>query len=299
MTKKINYKIGPRDIDIMTAIDRCPLTANQLCRLSESFPVPLRDEWNLRRRMRVLQQAGLIQKFPYAIARDGRSPSYYKLTKAGFRLLYDETGAMPNPRYFREISPGHHHHTFSLAETIVHLCVTAAENNCEILHFARENSVKLVADPFVLYPDGAFVIRRRDGRTFSFVLEFDNGTERVRSKQDIESIERKIRGYDTHQSQFAAHDPDRYLVLFLTTRSEQRLRTILDAVAELTTQPSRCVFVGCELQQFLAADPFQFPVFQDHRGLRRTIVPHVPSEAKEAFSNPSMAKYSSVPQLVQ
>ena len=43
-------------------------------------------------------------------------------------------------------------------------------------------------------------MKRSDGRTFSFVVEFDNGTERVRSKQDVESIERKMRGYDAHIS---------------------------------------------------------------------------------------------------
>lgn len=281
MTKKINFKIGQRDIEILTALDRCPMTAQQLCRLSESFSMPFSDEGNLRRRMRKLQEGGIVQKFPYAIAQDGRTPCYYKLTREGYALLYGETAALPKPRYFREISPGHHHHTYCLAETIVHLCVSAFENECEVLHFARENSVRLEADPFVLYPDGAFVIRRKDGRTFSFVLEFDNGTERVRSKQDIESIERKIRGYDSHQSQFDAHDADRYLVLFITTRSEQRLQTILDLVADLTTQPGRRVFVGCTLSQLLDADPFVLSVFQDHRGLRRTIIPSISDKSRD------------------
>ena len=273
MTKKINFKIGQRDIDLLTALDRCPLTVRQIARLSQTFQSKFTDEGNLRRRLRTFLQAGIARKFPYAIASEGRSPSYYKLTRDGYRVLYGENVAMPKRRYFEAISPGHHHHTNCLADLIVHLCVTASNNECRILHFARENSVKLVAEPFTLYPDGAFVIERSDGRRFPFVVEFDNGTERVRSKQDVESIERKLRGYDVHQAQFEAHDPERYLVLFITTRSEMRLKYILDVAAEIMKQPERRVFVGCELQNFLAADPFHMPVFQDHRGLRRTIVP--------------------------
>ena len=121
------------------------------------------------------------------------------------------------------------------------------------------------------------------------MLEYDNGTERVRSKQDVESIERKIRGYDAHQSQFAAHDPDRYLVLFITTRSKLRLKYILDVAADVMKQPQRRVFVGCEIFNLLNSDPFQIPVFEDHRGLRRTIVPTSPTRRGDAF--PSKVDY--------
>lgn len=284
MTKKINFKIGQRDLDLLGALDRCPMTARQLCQLSVTFDQPFSDEGNLRRRLRTFASADIVKKFPYAIASDGRTPNYYKLTREGYRLIYGESTAMPKRRYFEAISPGHHHHTNSLADLIVHLCVTAQQNDCHILHFARENSVKLVAEPFTLYPDAAFVIERSDGRRFPFVLEFDNGTERVRSKQDVESIERKIRGYEAHQSQYGAHDPSRYLVLFITTRSELRLRYILDVAAEVMKQPKRRVFVGCEIQNFLTIDPFQSAAFQDHRGLRRTIVPA--GQTKSSFVQP-------------
>ena len=291
--KKIDFHISTRDIELLTALDRCPMTVCQLCRLSETFDAPFTDKDNLRRRLRKFGNADIVQKFAYAIASDGRTPSYYKLTRDGYKLLYGEKVAMPKRRYFAAISPGHHHHTNSLADLIVHLCVEAYRNDAELIHFARENSVKLVADPFTLYPDSAFVIRRSDGRTFSFVVEFDNGTERVRSKQDVESIERKIRGYDAHQSQFDAHNPERYLVLFITTRSEQRLQYILDVAAEVMTQPQRRVFVGCELSDFLKSDPFHVPIFVDHRGLRRTVVPPLPtfklSRKSPAFSESQLS----------
>lgn len=292
MTKQFNINIGQRDIEILTALDRCPLTPNQLCKLSQTFLRPFHSEHNLRRRLRSLEKWKLVQRFPYAIANNGQSPRYWKLTRNGYRLLYGETAALPKRRYFEAIKPGHHHHTLSLAESIVHICVAAHENGCEVVAFARENSVKLVAEPFTLYPDCSFVIRRGDGRIYSFIVELDNGTERIRSKQDVESIERKLRGYDAHQSKFSAHDPQRYLVLFITTRSEQRLQHILEVAANVMRQPQRRVFVGCDLQSLLSADPFHVPIFEDHRGLRRTIIPTQPIDKTDKLGREKTASFA-------
>ncbi|MDB4614294.1 replication-relaxation family protein [bacterium] len=150
MAKRITTKIGTRDIEILTAIDRCPLTVAQLCELSETFTSQLTNADNLRRRLRQLAGAGFVSSFPYCIAGDGRSPRYFKLTKDGYRLIYGQDAVFPRRRYFTEISPGHHHHTYCLAQTIVWLCITASRNGCEVLHFARENSVRLVAESIVL-----------------------------------------------------------------------------------------------------------------------------------------------------
>lgn len=54
--------------------------------------------------------------------------------------------------------------THLAAETIVHLCVCAQSNGCQIVHFTRENAVELKTDTFVLYPDCVFVMRRADVR---------------------------------------------------------------------------------------------------------------------------------------
>ena len=270
--KKPDFQIGKRDLELLTAIDRCPMTVRQLHLLSETFGVPFTDDANLRRRLRTFERANLVRKFAYAIASNGRAPYYFKLTRDGYRVLYGNGVPFPKRRYFEAVSPGHHRHTNSLAEVIIHLCLTAAKNQCEILHFARENSVKLVAEPFTLYPDCAFVVQRPDGKSFPFVVEFDNGSERVRTKQDVESIERKIRGYDAFQAKYDKFDSDRYLALFITTRSKKRLDYIMELAAEVLLQPNRRVFVGCELNAFLNCDPFRTAIFADHRGLKRQII---------------------------
>ena len=285
MAKRLTTTIGPRDIELLTALDRCPLTVAQLCRLSQTFEQPFGNEHLLRRRLRRLAKSELVRSWPYEVASLGRSQHYFKLTRGGYRLLYGEDVALPKRRYFEAIAAGHHHHTQSLAEFLVQLLVTGHQQGVEVRHFARENSVCLKADGFTLYPDAAFQLVTPDQRSFNFCLELDNGTERIRSRQDVESIERKLRGYDAHQSQFEALDPARYLVLFVTTRSQVRLQHILDLAGMVMQNPQRTVFVGVDLETFLNTDdPFTEAVLTDHRSLKRTIVPisrkpHSPQEA--------------------
>ncbi|MEZ6129003.1 MAG: replication-relaxation family protein [Planctomycetaceae bacterium] len=275
MPKRFRTSIGHRDLEILTAVDRTPLTAAQLCTLSETFSQPFHDVHNLRRRLRALAGAGVVKSWPYAIATDGRSPRYFRLTFDGYRMLYGLDAALPHRRRFEEISHGHHHHTFALAEVVTHLCVMAKRHGASVDHFAGENSVSLHTDAFTVRPDAAFVVTRSDGRGFPFVLELDNGTERVRTRLDTESIERKLRAYDAHQAGYSAHDPQRYLVLFVTTRSQRRLDHILDSAGAVMQQPNRTVFIGCSLQDLIDRDPFTDALFRDHRGLRRMLIPQV------------------------
>ena len=289
MPKRFNTKIGPRDVEILMALDRTPLTPAQLCRLSSTFTAPFRDEHNLRRRLRRLVESNLLKSWPYAIVSDGRSPRYFKLTREGYRLLHGCDAPLPRRRYFEEISHGHHHHTNSLAELILHIAIQASKQGIELRHFARENSVKLEANGFALYPDCAFQLVTPDRRPFNFVVELDNGTERVRTKQDVESIERKVRGYDAHQSRFAANDPRRYLVLFVTTRSKQRLKHILDLADMVMVNRQRTVFIGADSGSIASSDLFRDALFDDHRGLKRTLLPlAVPATKKPASSMTSL-----------
>jgi hypothetical protein len=270
---KRNVVIGDRDIELLLALDRCPLTPSQLRKLSDSFPQPFSDEHTLRRRLRLIADVGFIASWPYAVASDGQSPHYYRLTRDGFKLLHGMDVALPSRRQFQALATGHHHHTQSLADFLVHTIVSAHQHNVTVQHVAPENSIRLEASGFVLYPDLAFQVVTPDGRTFHFILELDNGTERVRSTRDVESIERKLRGYDAHQSRFSANDPDRYLVLFITTRGSQRLQHMLDLAGSVMTNPQRTVFVGSDLKSWINGDPFKETLLIDHRGLKRSLIP--------------------------
>ena len=285
MPKRFNTNIGIRDLQILTAVEQTPITVAQLCRLSAVFDSPFRDEHNLRRRLRKLTSSGLLRSWCYAIVSEGRSPQYFKLSRDGYRLLHGSDANLPNRRFFEEVSHGHHQHTFALAETIVRLSSAAKQQGIELRHFARENSVKLQAGGFTMYPDCAFQLFTKQRETFHFVVELDNGTERVRTRHDVESIERKIRGYDAHQSQYAANDSGRYIVIFVTTRSEERSRHILQLADTVVQNRQRTVFVGCSLDALLQFDPFVDAIFSDHRGLKRRLLPlPIKSDKKRSTS---------------
>ncbi|MEP3479753.1 MAG: replication-relaxation family protein [Fuerstiella sp.] len=288
MAKTFKLRLGSRDVELLQNIDRCPLTPEQMFQLAAAAEQPFPSLGDLRRRLRQLKRAGLINGWPYAIATTGRSPFYFKLTRDGFRFLHGTEAALPRRRHFEQLSPYHHHHTLSLSSLVVHLLVSAVRHGHTIEHYARENSVCLKADPFTIYPDGVFVLRRSDGRSFSFCIELDNGTERVRSKLDVECIERKLRGYDAHQSQFDAYDSNRYLVLLVTTRSRKRLDHMLMLASGIQRDPNRTVFLGANLQTLLQIDPFATAAFEDHRGLKRVLVPFAPAASKSGESVPQV-----------
>ena len=275
MAKKFATKIGVRDLEILAALDRVPLTIQQICELCKSFAMPFNDKSNLRRRMRLLEQSGLVCSWPYAFATEGRSPNYFRLSREGFLLIHGYDSKLPHRRNFEEIGHGRHQHTFALSSFVVALTIWAHESNLKIINFQSENSFSIHSGEFKLQPDSGFQIEDMNGRKFSFVIELDNGSERTRSKLDVESIERKIRGYDLHQSQYSATDPGRYQVLFVTTRSQTRLLNILRTAGELMANPQRTVFLGCTLDEIKKQNPFCFPYLQDHRGLKRCLLPQL------------------------
>lgn len=152
--------------------------------------------------------------------------------------------------------------------------MSARKCGVAVRSFARENSVTLETSTFTLRPDCAFQLVAGQDRTFNFVVELDNGTERVRSQLDTESIERKIRGYDQHQGSMEAYDPARYVVIFVTTRSQVRLHGMLDAARRLMRNPQRRLFVGIALADFLASDnPLVTECFYDALGKRASLIP--------------------------
>ena len=273
-TTSPHRQITLRDLDLLTVIDRHPFTARQLLHLSETFVHPFTHDRLLRRRFAELRKAGLVKDWPLATVSNGGAPHYWKLTRAGFPLVHGREIPLPSRRYFEPLAPGHHHHSFCLGEFLSHVLVAAHREGIAVDHFARENSLKFEAGAFTMYPDCAFQRRHPDGRPFNFVIELDNSTERMRSRMDVESIERKLRGYDAHQSQYDALDSARYVVLFITTRSETRLQHILDLASMVMQNPQRTVFIGVHLPVLLAtANPFRQAIFRDHRGLKRTLTP--------------------------
>lgn len=228
----------------------------------------------MRERLQQLDRQHWLTSWLYATASRGGSPSYWKLTRDGYRVPHGTDAVLPPRRFFEEIAPGHHHHTKCLADFIVQTFVAAHRLGIEVRYFARENSVRMETAGSVLYPDCAFQLFTPGGRAFNFVVELDNGTERIRSPQDVESIERKVRGYDLHQSTTPSFDHGRFVVLFVTTRSSDRLTHILQAAARIMRNPRRTLFLGVTLATYLNHDlPLTAPLFSSPTGLHQALIP--------------------------
>jgi hypothetical protein len=253
-----------RDVEILQALDRCPLTVQQLLKLSQTFS----GQWftsvrSVQDRLQKLRQAGWLQSWPYAFPIRGGSPDYYRLTLLGFRLLHGENASPPAKRHFSEVHVARHHHTHSLAEFLAHTFTAAHRRRIILKNFYRENTLSLPVDGTVAYPDSVFELHVPDGRRFNFLVELDNGTERVRSEKDTDSWQKKIRLYNVLQDR---NYPDRFRVLVVCTRCSGRLRSILQLAGQHATNPQRALLYGVHLDDYLKEpDALCAPCFRNHR----------------------------------
>ncbi len=258
-----------RDLDVLAALDYCPLTAAQLLKFSRTLPEPFTDDRRVRERLQLLTKSGRVRCRQYTGV--GRSAvNYYTLSRIGHALLHGPDAAPPSKRAFGAVAPGHEHHTHCLAEFIVHAAVSAHEAGVTLDGFCRENSVCLAVDGACLYPDCAFQLLPSSGTALNFFVELDNCTERLRSAKDTDSWERKIRLYDAFQDRC----PKRFRVLVVTTRAAERLGRILALAAGMQRNPQRGLFYGIPLPHFLGvAEALTSPCFLDHRLRPVSLIP--------------------------
>ena len=258
-----------RDLEILLSLDRCPLTASQLLKISQTFALPFGSEKRVRERLFQLCDAGRVCRWQYATAGQG-APNYYTLSRLGFRILHGDEAIPPTKRLFEPVGLSKQMHTQSLADFIVHTAVSAHRIGMQFTGFYRENTLRLQVGEEALFPDCGYLLTEPGKQELNFFVEIDGGTERVRSERDAESWQKKIRFYDRFQDT----QPTRFRVLILTTRSGERLQHILDAAANLVTNKQRSLFYGVSLPEYLAqAEPLLSACFRDHRGEPVAVVP--------------------------
>ncbi len=260
--------VTPRDIDILTALDRCPLTALQLLKLSRTFEHPFTTERRVRERLQVLCGCGRVRRSQYATADHG-TQNYYTLLPTGYQLLHGPDASAPTKRYFAPMGFSREPHTRALADFIVHTAVAAHESGIRFTGFARENTFWLRVGEETLFPDSAFQLIVGE-REFSFFVELDNSGQRIRSDStDAESWERKIRLYEAFQDECKM----RFRLLVITTRSEERLGHILGLASQLARNPHRSLVYGVSLAGYLKQTHAKTAAcFQNHRGQRVSLV---------------------------
>jgi hypothetical protein len=162
----------------------------------------------------------------------------------------------------------------------VHTLIAAHRREIFLRNFYRENTLPLRVDAEVLYPDSVFELHTQDGRQFNFVVELDNGTERIRSEKDTDSWQSKIRRYNILQDR---NYPKRFRVLVVCTRSSGRLQSILDLAARHTTNPQRALIYGTHLDEYLKQpDALCHPCFRTHHGEPIALVPDLPAPSSSS-----------------
>jgi hypothetical protein len=262
--------ITARDLEILAALFKCPLTVEQLRKVSSGFTLPFQSARRVRRRLHVLVAVGHAQRFRYATSSQGSSPFYYKLTLAGLRLLRGKDAKAPTSGFLKEISIGRHEHTQHLADFVVHTLVAAKKRAVTITDFCGENTVRLDVGGESLFPDCCFRLVDSRGQPFNFVVELDCSTETVRSTKNLENWQRKVRLYQ----QFQDSRQTRFRVLVVTTKSRQRRDHILRVARDEAKNPDRLIFYSTYLPEYLAVvDAIATPCFLDHNAAPVGLVP--------------------------
>lgn len=268
-SKPATTLLTARDTDILTALDRCLLTLDQLLKLSQTFSRPFTTYRRAHERLQQISDSGWVRRAQYATASRG-AVNYYLLTRLGYQILHGADAVAPTKRYFSPVGIANQQHTRSLADFIVHTAVGAHLAAATLTSFYRENTLRLDVRDQTLWPDCAFQLLDANGQELSFVVELDNSTERIRSPKELDSWERKIRFYDEYQ--YASGR--RFRVLVVATRSQERMKHILTASADLIRNPQRSLFYGITLAQYLG-EPHGVtsPCFTDHIGRSVALLP--------------------------
>ncbi|MBL9084980.1 MAG: replication-relaxation family protein [Planctomycetales bacterium] len=250
------------------------MTTAQLLKLSQTFAAgPFSSPRTLLDRLQRLTQGGFIHRHPLAIlsGRGGGLPHYYKLTPAGLRMLYGEDARPPSKRFFAPVAVARHHHTHSLSEFLVTTAVAAHRHGFRLHDIHPENMLVLDVNGELLIPDTRFDLLGTGGR-FQFLIEQDCSTETIRSMKHDDTIHRKLRLHDAYRDLSA----ERHRVVFVTSRSRERLKNILDAAAGVVRNQDRTLFLGIYLADYVhAADPVRESLFLDHRGRRHSLLPRL------------------------
>lgn len=263
-----------RDLDVLIALDRCPLTVAQLLKLSETFTLPFTTTRRVQERLSLLAERGFVHRWQYAVPGQG-TMNYYTLSKDGYRLLHGPGTTLPGHRAFEPLSASRLMHTQALADFIVHTAVAAHRGGFTMTDFHREGSLRLHVVVDYLYPDCAFQLTAPEGTKFAFYGELDNGTEPVRTEYGRGAFERKIRFYEAYKDQCKVRGLDhRFRVALVTTGTTKRLVHLLHRTEELLRLKRRPLAFGVTLADYLACKaPLTSECFTDNCGTPRVLIP--------------------------
>lgn len=247
--KMVRWQQTPRDAQLMQSLTRCPLTALDLLKLSQTWPLPFSSLRRVQKRCQELAAAGQLRSWRYATTGPGgSSPLYYKLTPTGYRTAVgDNTARPPTKRFLHELNPGRHRHQRALSEFIVHTFTSAHAAGVSVTDFHPENTYCIDCAQRPLFPDATFTLTTPT--PFRFFVELDNSTESVWSEKSDDSIRSKMQRYLL----YASVNQISFRVLFVLTGASERRRNILEMARHLTIGQPFAMFYVVHLQEYLSA----------------------------------------------
>ena len=218
MTSKKSAKLGARDRELLEVLRFNPFTAEELLAVSITLTAPFTSVDYLQKRMRLFGHLGtqphkddLIRGWPYATTTAG-ALYYYKLTQRGYRTLFPDT-PRPSRAFFQPISLTRQTHTQAIATFLVHTITAAHRAGVQFTDYHPENHHAIQVDGERHASDGRFALVINDVK-YAFTLEIDNGTERIRSKQDVDSLQRMARMYEHHLDRCSTRQKERVPIVF-------------------------------------------------------------------------------------
>ena len=247
------------------------MVVEQALRFMATTPDPFTQRRLLLRRLEILRAAGWVRRWRYAIASQGSSPMYYRLTIDGYRLLKGDPAAKPCGRYsFRRVDPNQHRHAYLQCEFLIALFAAARRHGVLVCDCFPDGSVALDGDDGPHYPDFTFSLRTWNGKQFNFFVELDNETKSIRSFGNRDAIEHTMRRYEEHH--YAAGG--KFRVLYLCTNSEVRAQHILGTAASVALEPRREIVMATTLSSFVSSKKSLVNrIFQNHRETRSALIP--------------------------
>ncbi len=253
-----------RDDDIMLALTRCPLTAEELLNLSQTWLQSFTSLRRVQERMKDLTTVGQLHSWRYATTGQGGGRLYYKLTLAGYRtVMQDDEIKPPTKRFFKEMNPGRHRHQQGLSKFIMQTYIAAHHRGIDVIDFHPENTFKIDCGERPIFPDARFTLAMPNGNRFTYCVELDNSTESVLSYKSADSISSKMQRYLLD----LVVTPEPYRVLFPITGSPERLKHITNVARQLTTHKSFSPFYIVLLKDYLShPDAFFRSYFHSPQG---------------------------------
>lgn len=268
----------PRDLAILSLLDKTPATTTQLVRASITFGSdPFTNERRARERMQALGGEKLVRPFSLGIT-GGGTANYYRLTAEGFRLLHGAETVLPHRSWFAELPPSRLMHTLELADVIVHTLVAGHNFRIGLTKFHRENELVLETGIHRVSPDCHLQFFTA-GRLFNVLLELDRSTESLDSAAAT-SIRSKLLAYEAYQDfvwtdwkQQGERGPRPYFRVAFLTASQERAHHILALARECARNKDRRLCYASTRDSFLAdPDALRAPVFLDHHGHWQALV---------------------------